>query len=55
MNDEARQVADRYARRTGIDRYGALQPDVMQLLQERQRALLRIGQRGAHAAAGFCA
>ena len=41
MNDEARQVADRYARRTGIDRYGALQPDVMQLLQERQRALLR--------------
>ena len=42
MNDEARQVADRYARRTGIDRYGALQPDVMQLLQERQRALLRM-------------
>ncbi len=41
MSDEARKVADRYARRSGVDRYSALQPDVMQLLQERQRALLR--------------
>ena len=42
MNDEARNVADRYARRSGADRYSALQPDVVQLLQERQRALLRM-------------
>ena len=41
MNDETRSVAERYARRTGADRYSVLQPDVMQLLQERQRALLR--------------
>ena len=41
MNDETRSVAERYARRTGLGRYSALQPDVMQLLQERQRALLR--------------
>jgi len=42
MSDEARKVADRYARRTGMDRYSALQPDVVLLLQERQRALLRL-------------
>ena len=42
MSDEARKVADRYARRSGVDRYSALQPDVVQLLQERQRALLRM-------------
>ena len=42
MNDETRSVAERYARRTGADRYSALRPDVMQLLQERQRALLRL-------------
>ena len=41
MNDEPRSVAERYARRTGLDRYSALQPDVVQLLQERQRALIR--------------
>ena len=41
MNDETRSVAERYARRTGADRYSPLRPDVMQLLQERQRALLR--------------
>ena len=42
MNDETRSVAERYARLTGADRYSALRPDVMQLLQERQRALLRL-------------
>ena len=41
MSDETRSVAERYARRAGAERYSALQPDVMQLLQERQRALLR--------------
>jgi len=42
MNDETRSVVERYARRTGADRYSALQPDVVRLLQERQRALLRL-------------
>jgi SAM-dependent methyltransferase len=37
--DEPRAVVERYARRADADRYGALQPDVMLLLQERQRAL----------------
>ena len=42
MNDEARAVAERYARRGHTDRYSALRPDVWQTLQERQRALLRL-------------
>ena len=42
MNDEARAVAERYARRSGADRYSALRPEVWQTLQERQRALLRL-------------
>ena len=42
MNDEARAVAERYARRGSADRYSALRPDVWQTLQERQRALLRL-------------
>ena len=37
--DEPRAVAQRYARRGAADRYSPLQPDVMLLLQERQRAL----------------
>jgi len=37
-HDEASQVAQRYARRRGPDRYSILQPDVWQSLQERQRA-----------------
>ncbi len=42
MKDETHAVAERYARRAGLaDRYGALQPDVWQRVQERQRALLR--------------
>ena len=40
-SDEPRAVAGRYARRRGADRYSPLQPDVMMLLQERQRALHR--------------
>ena len=42
MSDEreAHDVAARYARRTATDRYSALNPDVWQTLQERQRALL---------------
>ncbi len=42
MNDEARAVAERYARRVGVDHYSVLRPDVWQTLQERQRALLRL-------------
>lgn len=38
---ELQQLAQRYARRTGADRYSLLQPDVWQLVQERQRAILQ--------------
>jgi len=43
MNEdrEVQAVAERYARRVDTDRYSILRPDVWQLLQERQRALLR--------------
>ena len=44
MNDETRAVAERYARRQASslgDRYSILRPEVWQMLQERQRALLR--------------
>ncbi|MES2715849.1 MAG: class I SAM-dependent methyltransferase [Pseudomonadota bacterium] len=40
--DEARAVAERYARRAAPGRYSMLQPDVWQTVQERQRALLRL-------------
>ena len=40
--DEARAVAERYARRGGMDRYSWLQPDVWMTLQERQRAMLQL-------------
>jgi SAM-dependent methyltransferase len=40
MNDEARAVAERYARRGTTDLYSALRPEVCQTLQERQRVLL---------------
>ena len=46
--DEPSAVAARYARRGSADRYSALQPDVLLLLQERQRAL-----RGRLAAQGI--
>ena len=43
-HDELQAVAERYARRAAIpaDRYSALNPQVWQTLQERQRALLRL-------------
>jgi len=39
---EAHKVAERYARRDVGDRYSALNPDVWQTLQERQRAMLAL-------------
>ena len=39
---EPRAVAERYARRGGLDRYSYLQADVWQSVQERQRALLKL-------------
>jgi SAM-dependent methyltransferase len=47
--DETDAVAARYARRADADRYSPLMPDVWQLLQERQRALIRtFKQQGLH-------
>jgi SAM-dependent methyltransferase len=43
--DEADAIAERYARRGAIDRYSLLQPDVWQMLQERQRAEWRLWHR----------
>jgi SAM-dependent methyltransferase len=40
--DEARAVAQRYARRGAADRYSLLNPDVWHTVQERQRAMLRL-------------
>jgi SAM-dependent methyltransferase len=45
VNDEARAVAERYARRgqdDGGDRYSLLRPEVWQMVQERQRAMLAL-------------
>jgi SAM-dependent methyltransferase len=43
MNDEEpRAVATRYARRQDGDRYSMLRPEVWQMVQERQRAMLRL-------------
>ena len=42
---ELQAIAERYARRAGMvdpDRYSLLRPEVWQMLQERQRALLRL-------------
>jgi SAM-dependent methyltransferase len=42
---ELQAIAERYARRAGMvepDRYSLLRPEVWQMLQERQRALLRV-------------
>ncbi len=45
--DEPSAVAARYARRGAADRYSPLQPDVLMLLQERQRALrVRLAAQG---------
>ena len=40
--DETRAVADRDARRVDGDRYSLLRPEVWQMVQERQRALLQL-------------
>lgn len=40
QDDEARAVIDRYARRDVGDRYSLLRPEVLQTVQERQRAML---------------
>lgn len=40
--DEARAVTERYARRGATDRYSLLRPDVLQTVQERQRALVAL-------------
>jgi len=45
MSEEARNVAERYARRDVGDRYSLLRPDVWQTLQERQRAEWRLWSR----------
>ena len=42
---ETDAVAERYARRGGLDRYSWLQPDVWMTLQERQRAMLQLFRR----------
>ncbi len=39
-DDEARAVAERYARRGGADRYSFARPEVLLGVQERQRAML---------------
>ena len=41
-DDETPAVAERYARRAVGDRYSLLRPEVWQMLQERQRELLRM-------------
>ena len=43
--DEARAVAQRYARRGPTDRYSLLNPEVWHSVQERQRAMLRLFMR----------
>ncbi len=40
--NELDAIAERYARRPVNDRYSLLRPEVWQMLQERQRALLRV-------------
>ncbi len=45
---EHQAMAERYARRAGLaDRYSPLQPDVWQIVQERQRELIRLLRRHA--------
>jgi SAM-dependent methyltransferase len=41
-DDETGAVAERYARRQVGDRYSLLRPEVWQMVQERQRAMLRL-------------
>jgi len=43
LEREQKAMAERYARRAGLaDRYSLLRPEVWQMVQERQRALLRL-------------
>lgn len=42
MSQEPAAVAERYARRGADDRYNLLRPDIWLIVQERQRALLRL-------------
>ena len=42
LTAEVQEVIQRYARRTGADRYSLLRPEVWQSVQERQRAQLRL-------------
>jgi SAM-dependent methyltransferase len=54
MNDETRAVAERYARRGSGDLYSALRPEVWQIVQERERALLRcLARRAASGGEGL--
>lgn len=56
MTNETDAVAERYARRTGDDRYSLLRPEVWHSVQERQRAMLRLFARlGWHELATRCA
>ena len=40
--EETQAIAERYARRSGGDRYSMLRPEVWQGVQERQRCILRL-------------
>lgn len=42
IHDEAHAVVERYARREDAGRYSLLRPEVWQMVQERQRAMLRL-------------
>lgn len=42
IDDEARAVVERYARRGPVDRYSMLRPEVWQMVLERQRAMLQL-------------
>lgn len=42
VNDEARAVAERYARRSDGGRYSLLRPEVWQMVHERQRAFVAL-------------
>ncbi len=44
MNDEARAVAERYARRSDSGRYSLLRPEVWQMVHERQRAFVALAE-----------
>lgn len=45
MKSEADAIVERYARRSGADRYSFLRPEVWQAVQERQREMLKLFSR----------